>query len=213
MFHTLLPEDTLMQSRLHAVCADLRQGIAVPPAPLGAIRHSARSSKTKRRWVPATIAVSVSLAAVCAAAVTATNVSFTPNGGLVLSGAIKPNWHVTGAQAQEAARADGLMLPAGLPDGTVLTSMIDYGQDTLALSYDLPGASRRDNHMLWIVVTRAEPNAVDSKRSTVIFPLKGRLVEFFKTAQERVYLDAPGTMTRAEIAAVKAAMSVEAFTP
>jgi len=198
-----------MHSDLMIVCTQARQAIAVPAVPLDAIRNAARfaQSKPKRRWLPATLVASLSLAAVCIAAATATHIAFTRNGGIVLSGAMTMRWNVTAAEAEAAAQRDGLMLPAGLPDGTRLSGMMDYG-DTLALSYDLPGAWRRDNHLLWMVVTRAQPKGSAAPfPSTVEYAHKGRLIAFFKTGDERVYIDAPSTMTNAELAGVKAAMN------
>lgn len=202
-----------MHSEFSIFCRKARNAITIPAVPLAAIRTAVlqrpqTSPKRRRTALLAAIFSAVSIAA--AAAVNESHIWFLPNGGIVLSGKATPVRDPSTKQMEDAARAlsFGAVLPAGLPAGTTLRSMVAYGTDAMALQYDLPGAERRSNHVLWIVLAGSRPGDALSRISHREFERvsKGRLETFWRTGNERVYLDAPATMTAEEIDAMKSAM-------
>lgn len=98
-----------------------------------------------------------------------------------------------------------------IPDGTVRALM---------LSYDLPGAGRRSNHLLTVVLANpaaytAKPNDTRSKpvpHSDDVM-ITERVSEQWTVGGEVVLLLPPSTMTVAEIAHMKRAMNAHSRLP
>lgn len=200
-----------MPSDFSTACKTARAAIAVPALPLLEIRSAAAlaARPQKRNWLLASLFAAVPVVAIAAAAVIATtHIQFTKGGGIVLQGSPVSKWHATQADAELAARADAVMLPAGLPAGSQITAVMNWGSDTLALSYNLPGAWRRSNHVLWVIVTRAQDTTTPhaGSASVIYATSKGRRSIGWIAGNERIYLDAPVTLTREELSAMKAAM-------
>lgn len=169
-----------MQSKFHSMCESARASVAVPQIPLAAIRDAAqrRSSPNKR---PGRIAAGVLAGAVVLGAAAAaelwkgTNVSFGPSGAMHVSTTeeFRVENNPTPDDLQNIARRATfpVQLPAGLPAGTTV-GQIGFGPSILYLNYNLPGAWRRSNHLLPIVLV--DPRTLTSPRSSHAFAMRWR---------------------------------------
>lgn len=93
---------------------------------------------------------------------------------------------------------------------------IRWDKDAIGISYDLPGAWRADNHILWIVLVNPKsaqtgsPNAETPGANYVeLAGEAGKGSTFWKVGGETVVFP-KSTATAEEYARIKAAMSSEA---
>jgi hypothetical protein len=157
------------------MCESARLCIVVPEIPLAAIRSAAQlppsSSKRPKRIVAGILAGMVILGAAAAAELwKGAHVSFGPSGAMHLSTVdefrLKKN-PTTDDLRNIARRARfPVQFPGGLPPGTTIAE-IGYGPSILLVDYNLPGAWRRSNHLLRIVL--ADPRALTSPSSPHAF--------------------------------------------
>lgn len=220
-----------MPSNFQMRCVAARELIAVPEFPLLAIRRAAERRprpvvpKRRSRLVAALLA-GVSIVAVAAAAEiwSNTHIALTPSGGISLawnknSGGTPLISHPTSAQI--AAAVHGLNftaeLPTGLPGNAAPISML-ANRSLMMLQYNLPGASRRSNHLLTIVI--ANPNAFTApfKREhgkyeevTLFNGTAAGAAVHWRIGNEEVIVP-HSTITPAELAHLKNAMLAEAGT-
>ncbi|MDQ6780325.1 MAG: hypothetical protein M3Z37_04115 [Candidatus Eremiobacteraeota bacterium] len=102
------------------------------------------------------------------------------------------------------------MLPAGLPKGSTLLSLARAGSSAILLQYNLPGAWRRDNHVLALVLANPQSFAATSKSmpGDYLLDLSGGTTHrgvHWTIGHEDVIL-AGSTLTPAELAHIKSAM-------
>lgn len=207
-----------MQSDFELLCKRAHDAIIVPPMP--------RTLLETRRRNPQVLAVAlfvgISMAAAAAATILGTgHLTFTPKGGILLSGDVTTTDRVSPANvAAIAERADfHVTLPAGLPVGARLKRVVTGGTSVIALQYDLPGAWRRNDHMLYIFL--ANPTAMrrvppkSHPKSQLAIP-KGSIyrVELWRIPGEDVTVVAQRSgITNVELAAMKSAMERAASSP
>jgi hypothetical protein len=217
-----------MQSDFGLACKSAREAIAVPAIPLDAILSRAQARRrpqaaTRRPSVLAGIVAGLSIAATAAAAVLGhAQISLSPSGvarvsfdgNRTFSGSVS---HPQEADFQRAARAVNFpaVFPKGLPEGTVADYLTVFGADAIGLVYDLPGAQRRSNHLLFVFL--ANPKAVvpldakpaRDKDELNVGQTKGNgAVEWAVGGEEVVVLKS--TITPAELAHFKATMTAQA---
>lgn len=157
-----------MQSNFSEACRDTRAGIAVPPVPLAAIRSRAAQTATPRRAAHLRAVVIAGFAVALLAAVTATweqTRVWVGDGHVLVTaehGAMIHN--PTAADLRSAAQAADfpVVLPTGLPDGSVPITLFKGGKSALMIEYRLPGA-RNHSNIAWVVV--ANPKSFDIKRA------------------------------------------------
>lgn len=165
-----------MQSDFELSCKIARDAIAVPVIPLDAIRYHAQQRPSKksgrrRRGVVAAIVASLSIVAAGAAAAEVfghAQVSLNPSGTVDLSfdGGERFRGPLRNPKQQDlekAARALNFaaILPKGLPKGTDMEGVMVLGPGALQIAYNLPGAWRRSNHLLFVIL--ANPKSVVPK--------------------------------------------------
>ena len=214
-----------MPANFDVACRAARDAISVPPIPLEAIRSAAQAgSQTytsgRRRAVLIAVVASVSLVAAAAAAEFygrvqvmlgpsgAVNVSFDP--GSAYRAVIR---NPKPADFEKAARAMDfpVVFPTGLPQGTRAEVLMVFGPSAMQIVYDLPGAWRRSNHLL--VVMLANPAAVATgtahppraKYQLQFVPAEGRGAARWTVGRENVIL-LNSQITPAELAHFKASM-------
>jgi hypothetical protein len=209
-----------MRFDLESACRDARAGMAVPPVPLGAIRAGAErrpatSGKQRRNGLVAAVLAGVSVAAVAAAAevLSGTHVSVVPSGAVLVSSerltfAKNPSADKLRAVTRQASFP--VVLPAGLPDGTKLHTLALTGSSAVLLQYDLPGAWRRSNHVLTMVLADHKTLGAAPKRGRPGYVLElggtpGNSAVRWTIGREEVFV-LPGTLTAAELARIKRAM-------
>ena len=207
-----------MQSDLDILCNGARKQIAVPAMPLAAIRAGARRSapSVRKRWTRAVSAAlagaSIVAAAAGAAVLSGTHVSFDRSGLFeVRAQKMTSLRNPTLANLRSfASHADfPVVLPAGLPAGTTIASAHMFGSSALMVQYDLPGAWRRSDHLLTLVM--ANPDTVGGSPQTlprsyeVRVGRKGPGAVQWAIGHETV-LVMSSTATPAELARVKSAM-------
>jgi len=158
-----------VQSNFELACRSAREAIVVPAIPLGAIRHGAQvdsgeRSGRRRRGVIAAIVASLSIVSVAAAAEVwgHVQVSLDPSGAVLMAftkwdGPVR---NPTERDFQKAVRALNFtaILPDGLPKGTDAESLTVFGPGAMQITYNLPGAWRRSNHLLFVIL--ANPASV-----------------------------------------------------
>jgi hypothetical protein len=219
-----------MQSSFELSSRAARAAIAVPPIPLDAIRHGAeyrpnKSAGRRRRGVLAAAAASLSIVAVAAAAEMFGHVqiSFEPSGAVRVAfdgtgGRLSQVQHPTEQDIRNAARALNFpaILPKGLPSGTTGAQVMVLGPGAMEIAYNLPGAWRRSNHLLFVIL--ANPKSVASDSTT---PPKSKFtiqqsgstagsgtVRWMVGQEEVIVLKS--TITAAELAHFKAVMTAQA---
>ena len=218
-----------MQSNFELSCKTARAAIAVPAIPLEAICHEAQRrpherAGRRRRGVLAAAVASLSIVAVAAAAEMFGHVqiSLHPSGAVNLyfdgvGGGWKPVRNPTEQDIQKAARAMNfpVILPTGLPNGTDAEGLMVPGPGAMQIAYNLPGAWRRSNHLLFVIL--ANPKSVapegatppQSKFTMEYGQTKGLGAVRWMVGQEEVIV-LKSTITAAELAHFKAAMMAAA---
>jgi hypothetical protein len=218
-----------MQSNFELTCKSAREAIAVPALPLDAIRrglqHRPRErAGVRRRGVLTAVVASLSIVAAAAAAEMFghVQVSLDPSGAVKIAfdgagGHWMPIQHPKDQDIQKAARAMNfpVILPTGLPEGTTTAQLMVPGPGAMEISYNLPGASRRSNHLLFVIL--ANPKSVTPDSATP--PKSAYTMEFgqktglgavrWMVGQEEVIV-LKSTITASELAHFKAAMMAQA---
>lgn len=155
-----------MQSNFDITCKCARELLHVPAIPMDAIRTRARETERpargRRRTLVAGLLAGLSIVAVATATeLLGARIAFDPHGPTrvyAIGGKMVP--HPT--RDDFRAAVDGMnfpvVLPVGLPPHTNATALFRIAKNALFISYDLPGAWRRSNHMLQIAV--ADPRIV-----------------------------------------------------
>jgi hypothetical protein len=218
-----------MQSSFDVSSRAARAAIAVPAIPLDAIRHAAHNRPNeragrRRRNIAAAIAASLSLVAVAAAAEKFGHVqiSLDPSGTVKVAfdgmgGRWKPVRNPGEQDLRKAARAMNfpVILPKGLPEGTVAEGLMVLGPGAMQITYNLPGAARRSNHLLFVIL--ANPKSVapqaappaHSKYALQFGQTTGLGAMRWMVGQEEVIV-LKSTITAAELAHFKAVMTAPA---
>jgi hypothetical protein len=175
-----------MLSNFGPSCKAARAAISVSPVPLAHIRVAAatqpRAAKVRTRKIFGVSAGALSIALLAATAVvrvTGTHIYVQPSGTMALQFAQKLHVQVfinpTALEVRSAAvSADfPVQLPTGLPARSQLRRLVYVNHSTIMLQYELPGAWRRKDNRLWIVLTN--PAAMVGPRDE---NLAGHLVPF-----------------------------------
>lgn len=218
-----------MQSDFALACKNAREAIVVPAIPLDAIRHGTLSRPSdragrRRRGVLAAAAASLSIVAAAAAAEVFGHVQVTlqPSGTVRVAfdgagGHWLPVPNPTEQDLHKAARAMNfpVVLPKGLPQGTTAMQLMALGPGAMQITYNLPGASRRSNHLLFVIL--ANPKSVapadapppNAKLTMKFGQTKGLGAERWMVGQEEVIV-LKSTITAAELAHFKATMTAQA---
>ena len=214
-----------MQSDFALSCKSAREAITVPAIPLDSILSAAherphRRAGSRRRRVLAGIGGLSLVAATAAAGVLGhAQLSLSPAGIAVVhfDTFSRPVRHPQEADFQQAARAVNFpaVFPKGLPEGTVAHSLTVFGADALRIIYDLPGAQRRSNHLLFVflanpkAVVPLDANAARDKYGLSVGQTKGNGAVQWTVGGEKVVV-LKSTITSAELARFKAAMTAQA---
>lgn len=213
-----------MPANFEHVCKTARDGIAVPPIPLDAIvlgaqTGSAKRTAGRRRGVLAAVIASISLAAGAAAAEYYNHVQVTlkPSGEVNVSLDKGGGYRATirdpkPADFEKAARAVNfpVVLPVGLPAGTKAEALMVFGPGAMQIIYNLPGAWRRSNHLLFVMLANPSAVATAAKPPQATYQLRfgpamGSHGARWVVGREEVII-LNSTITPAELARVKAAM-------
>jgi hypothetical protein len=218
-----------MQSSFQRSCKTAREGIAVPAVPLDAIRVATQSRPSesagrRRRGVLAAVIASCSVVAVAAAAEMFGHVqiSLQPSGTVRVAfdgtdGNWRPVRNPTEQDLQKAVRAMNFaaILPTGLPKGTDASALMVLGPGAMQITYNLPGARRRSNHLLFVILANPKSVAPESAKPpkdsyTMEYGQKAGLgaVRWMVGQEEVIVLKS--TITPAELAHFKAAMTAQA---
>ena len=217
-----------MQSSFELSCKNARDAIAVPAIPLDAMRQEAQRrpiarAGLRRRSVVAASIASLALVAAAAAAEMFGNVqiSLQPSGEVHVNfdgvnGRLSQFRDPKASDMQKAARAMNfpVVLPKGLPAGTDAEAVTVLGPGAMQIAYNLPGAWRRSNHLLFVIL--ANPKSVAPEDAT---PPKSKFsIQFgqktglgavhWMVGQEEVIV-LKSTITAAELAHFKAAMTAQ----
>jgi hypothetical protein len=216
-----------MQSDFELSCKTAREAIAVPAISWVAIRRGVQNRPSeragrRRHGVIAAIVAGLSIAAAAAAAELFGHVqiSLNPSGAMHLyfdgTAEYRPVRNPTDEDFQKAARAMSfpVILPKGLPNGTRAEGLIVLGSGAMQILYDLPGAWRRSNHLL--IVMLANPKSVAresakpprSKGILILGQTTGTGPVRWMVGQEEVIV-LKSTITPAELAHFKAAMMAQ----
>jgi hypothetical protein len=214
-----------MQSNFERSCRTAREGIAVPAIPLAAIRHGMQNRHGERagrlrRGVIAAIVASLSIVAAAAAAEIFghVQVSLNPSGAvhLYFDGADGYRGVVRNPKEQDfqkAARAMNfpVILPKGLPKGTKAEALFVLGSGAMQITYNLPGAWRRSNHLLFVMLANPKSVAPEnakpphSKYTLQFGQTTGVGAVHWMVGQEEVIV-LKSTITPSELAHFKAVM-------
>jgi hypothetical protein len=209
-----------MQSNFELACKSARELIAVPPTPLGAIRAAKDNRPEARKHRPVLVATLLAGASIVAAAAAAeifsTHVSYTQPGSMHLTfdSAGDNKTDPTDADFRAVARHLNftLVVPVGLPAGTVAKHFTRFDSDALLVSYDLPGAWRRSNHVLTVLLANknvaAPPASAKRSKGEILMPGQHQDIRGV-IGNERLDLMS-NTLTPAEIATIKRAMAAAA---
>ena len=204
----------------------------MPAIPLDAIRLGAQrrprnSAGLRRRGVLAAALASLSIVGAAAAAEMFGHVQITlePSGTARVAfdgrgGRWMPVRNPTDQDLQKAARSMNFraILPQGLPKGTDAEGLTVLGPGAMQITYNLPGAWRRSNHLLFVIL--ANPKSVAPDRAK---PPQGKYtLQFGQTTglgamrwmvgQEEVIV-LKSTITASELAHFKAAMIAAGHSP
>lgn len=206
-----------MPSDFEAHCRSAREAIAVPAFPAYAIRAAvSKSPRGLRRIAVVTAFAAASMVAIAAAAMVGGGMlRVTKNGGLVLSaqhGSV--HLHARESDVGAAVRSADfpVTLPAGMPAGTRLKSLVTAGTSVIVLQYDLPGAWRRSNHLLTIFLANPQAMSGALPRGKYQSVRMSRRPEYltsqWRAHGEEVVLVAPRAGIRpSEISAIRSAMT------
>jgi hypothetical protein len=193
----------------------IRQGVEYRPS---------NSGGRRRRGVLAATVAGLSVVAVAAAAEMFGHVqiSLNPSGAANLyfdgqGGRLAGGQHPKDQDLQKAARAMNfpVTLPTGLPEGTTTAQFVVLGPGAMQIAYNLPGASRRSNHLLFVILANPKSVAPDgatppkSKFRMELGQTTGVGAERWMVGQEEVIV-LKSTITAAELAHFKAVMTAQA---
>jgi hypothetical protein len=208
-----------MRSKFHVICANAREGIAVPEVPLVAIQNAAadrpapaESKRRKRILYALLVGASVTGAGAVAQLWNGTDVTFGPSGALQMSTVeefrLKKDPSSQDLRAVVSRATFPVQLPVGLPPGTTLAE-VAYGPSFILLDYNLPGAWRRSNHLLRIALV--DPRAFSTTTGAHAFIM--RMGGLAATGSVRWYVGREVVIvmrskaTPVEIKRIKAAMT------
>lgn len=212
-----------MQFDLAEACAAERERMEVPAVPLGAIRVNAarRPETTPRKRSAIFTVVLAALPTLAMAAGVAqlwrTHISLSPTGVSKLqahAGAWAKNPTTEELRRFAADLNFPAILPDGLPTGTQAIRLVRMDRDALLIQYNLPGAWRRSDHLLDVII--ANPATLDSsgqgqhyKYNLMFGGHAARGSVHWRTGKEEVVVFA-STMTASELARFKSAMQAAA---
>jgi hypothetical protein len=219
-----------MPSDFELSCARAREAITVPAFPLGAIRQAVqagpdrRNGRRRRAAIAAVVAgLSIVTAAAAAQVFGGVQISLDPSGKVNMyfngsSGFRGPVRNPKEADLQAAARAMNfpVILPKGLPRGTDAEGLMVAGPGAMHIAYNLPGAWRRSNHLLFVVLANPKSVAPESapaphtKYSLQFGQTTGIGAVRWMVGEEEVIV-LKSTITPAELAHFKAAMGARAL--
>ena len=209
-----------MQFDLHAICRHARAQIAVPAFPLDDIRREAtqfpRTPVSHRKGAALAPIVLVSMLAAAAAseAWSGTRIVDAPGRGVAISadtGAMvlkRPTGRDVKAAVQKVSFP--VTLPAGLPSGAVLRTLVRFGSGAIMMQYDLPGSWRRSNHLFMMIL--ADPNVInrnDEHHYKISLQFGGEAAKgslMWRIGKEDVIIP-HSTITALELARIKNAMT------
>ena len=218
-----------MQSDFELSCKAARAAIAVPAVPLDAIRYGAQyrsntRSVVRRRTVVAAVIASLSVVAAAAAADVFGHVqiSLAPSGTAhIYFDGVGDRWapvrNPKEQDLQKAARAMNfpVILPKGLPKGADPEGLVVLGPGAMQIAYNLPGAWRRSNHLLFVILANPKSVAPDSAQpphthySLQFGQTTGLGAVHWMVGQEEVIV-LKSTITASELAHFKAVMTAQA---
>lgn len=206
-----------MSADLGSLFKKARQELEVPSVPLSAICEAAFQRRPsvagkRRRGLLAALWAFGSVAAVAAAAEIwhAAHFSYDRRGTMeIRSPELIAKRNPTTNDLARAARSANfhVVFPAGLPAGTKLESL-GYGRGVIFLQYGLPGAWRRSDHIVTMVLTSSETLATKVKNHPGEFVLAFRGLNAhspqWSVASERIIVS-QSTLTPKELAAIESA--------
>jgi hypothetical protein len=208
-----------MSSESNVAFQSARNAIAVPDVPLDAIRRAARSAPeapTRKRLLAGILGGLVLVGTAAAATETWAKIHFSLlNHGWGFSSEnipMRTGDHPTPSDLKGAAQAADfpVTLPTGLPAGSVPTEMMQMGTSGIVIRYDLPGAYRANNHLMWIIL--ANPKSMSAPgalpRGTWGLQIGGKDPQISEVWQipGEVVMVVSNTATSDEIGHIKAAM-------
>lgn len=216
-----------MPSDFQLACTRARAAIVVPEFRTGTIRAAMHDridrGARRRRAALAGIATGLSLVAVAAAADVfgGVQVRLDPSGSTRLyfdvahGQRFRPVRHPTDADFARAAQTVNfpVVLPTGLPAGTRAEMLSVFGPGAIQITYDLPGAWRRSNHLLMVVLANprsvASPSQHDGPPPHTMAQLRfGPATGALRwTVGHEDVIVLKSTITSSELAHVKAAMA------
>jgi hypothetical protein len=214
-----------MQSDFGRSCKAVRAAITVSPVPLAHIRLAAstkqRAAKPSARNIFGVSAGALSIALLAATAivrVTGAHLYLQPAGTIAVQFGQKLDVQVlmnpTVSELRSVARAADfpVQLPVGLPANTPLRRLLLVEHNTIMLQYDLPGAWRRNEKQLWIVLTNPKAVTAPSDEQSVghflqlgAFGPRGKVQERWQVGGETVIIVQSKALPD-ELAAIKHAM-------
>ncbi len=209
------------------LCRGARERMSVPAIPLAAIRNAAECRpvpeyRKRPKGLITALLTGASIAAVAAGAevLSVAHVLFNPSGTVQLSSdRLEHTENPTAEDLRSAARhaAFPVVLPAGLPAGTTPVMLLRAGSSALLVQYDLPGAWRRSNHVLDILLTSPQTLAAspENVRRNYELQLGGTAAHggvHWTIGHEDVIV-LQSTLTPAELAHLKSAMMTRARHP
>ena len=177
--------------------------------------------RRRRRTAVAAVVASLSIVAAAAAADVfgRAQVHLDPSGTVHeyfdgVKGSWRPVRNPKPSDFAAAARALNfpVVFPKGLPPGTTAEALSVIGPGAMHVVYDLPGAWRRSNHLLFVIlanpiaVAPASAPAPHTTYSLQFGQTKGVGAVRWRVGQEEVIV-MKSTMTPAELAHFKAAMT------
>ena len=190
---------------------------------LGMQRRPSERAGRRRRGVVAAVAASLSIVAVAAAAEMFghVQVSLEPSGTVRIAfdgagGHWLPVRNPTERDLQDAARTMNfrVILPKGLPEGTTAMQLMALGPGAMQITYNLPGAWRRSNHLLFVILANSKSVAsADATPAKTKFSMQfGQTpglgaVRWMVGGEEVIVLKS--TITAAELAHFKAVMTAQ----
>ncbi|HET7813517.1 MAG TPA: hypothetical protein VFL13_04020, partial [Candidatus Baltobacteraceae bacterium] len=157
-----------------------------------------------------------------AAVIGSSHFTVTKSGGLVITGPSLKSIINPGSPEVAASAADmdfKVILPAALPAGTKLETLILFGRDGFALGYNLPGTWRRSHHYMNVVIlnpSSLQGTSTSKQRMSLMlgggtrFITRDHLADtVWRIGHEDVFIQT-SVLTPAEAAKIKAAMQKEA---
>ncbi len=211
-----------MQSNFRLLCKTARETIPVSAVPLARIRVAAAAmNREPKRRLRALFGASVGTLAVALLAativhVTGAHIYLEPSGTMALRFSktlhVRTLMNPTELDLRDAAAAAdfSVQFPTGLPANAPLRQLVMADTSAIMLQYDLPGAWRRSDHQLWIVL--ANPSAVtgaaEEKTADHFLPLfgpKGKLRARWQIGGEAVIITRSSALPK-ELDAIKSSM-------